>query len=158
MSQSQDNTKIEYISKFETWWSISSDGNPKHLFYTWYKIPTIIHRETYLYMHTHYTHTCTCGHTNTQTLAPTHTYMNTDKDMHIYKEKIHRQMDTKIHTERHIYEERDGWTYTCTNAYTQFLGHRKIDTLIYTQHTQNTHIAKYRGTWTHTQLQRDRHV
>ena len=39
-------------------------------------------------------------HTSTQTLAPTHTYMNTDKDMHICKEKIHRHMDTKIRTEK----------------------------------------------------------
>lgn len=126
MSHSQDNTKIEFTSKFETWWIITSDGIPKNLFHTWYKTPTITHRETYSYMHTYYMHTCTCGYTNTctQTLAPTHTYMNMDKDMHIYKEKIHRHMDTTIQTEKHIYEERDRQTYTCAKTYT----HSSLDT------------------------------
>ena len=34
--------------------------------------------------------------------------------------------------------------------HTQFLAHREIDTFIYTQHTQNTHVATHTGEHGHT--------
>ena len=123
MSPSQDNTKIEYISKLETWWTISSDKIPKHLFCTWYKIPTITHSETYSYMQTHYTHTCTCGHTNTHThphkhLHPhIHTWTQT-KTCTYAKRRYIGTWTQRYAQKKHIYEVRDRQTYTCTNKYT----------------------------------------